>query len=110
MTWNARFKCQIRVADSQDMIDVLMVVVELDGRVGIELALHSDVYSVRVGRCKGRVHADGDPVGGKGAAANSEVPERVIGEQTGPRAHSGAGGVGELLRSEAGEGLDVLDV
>src|SRR5258708_5775968 len=110
MTWNASCKSQIRVTDSQNVLDILMEVVELKDGVGVELALHTEVNSIGVRRGKGGVNADGDAVGGKGTATDGEIAERIVGKQTRRRADGSTGGIGELLWSETGEGLDVLDV
>lgn len=75
------------------LVDALMVVIEPNNRAGRELALKLNVKSVRAWSFYA--------AGGKGAAANGEIAEGIVGESAGRGSHGGTNGIGDLVSSEA---------
>jgi hypothetical protein len=80
MSRDARFKGQVGIAHTEDVVDALVVVVELDDRAGRELPLKSKVKSIRVRSFERWINGDRDAADGKSLAANGEIAKGVLGE------------------------------
>ena len=78
MSGNPSLECQICIANSQDMVDALMVIVEVNRHVRRELPLQPDVQRIRIGRSKLRIHSDRNAAGGEYRSANRKIAEGVV--------------------------------